>query len=160
MNENFMNYEILCDKIIKIDETIRFAGVYADKGEMVCVKVRDNMKSMLTPEQVKMSMHYAKLRNETREHLVTNIGKPEFSVTKYEKVIRFTIPLEKNSLLLISTDTNANYANIADEILKIIKKIKIRIMETSKWYHLTKHCTVKTYRKFLIVQLTKLNILN
>ena len=119
-----MNYEILCDKIMKIDETIRFAGVYTNKGEMVCVKVRDNMKSMLTPEQVKMSMHYAKLRHETREHLVTNIGKPEFSITKYEKVIRFTIPFEKKSLLLISADTNANYANMADEILKIIKENK------------------------------------
>ena len=122
MKENFVNYEILCDRIMKIDETLRFVGVYSNKGEMTCIKMRDNMKSMLTPEQVKMSMHYAKLRHETREHLVTYIGKPEFSITKYEKVIRFTIPFEKDSLLLISTDTNANYAKIADECLKIIKE--------------------------------------
>ena len=124
MKENFVNYEILCDEIMKIDETLRFVGVYSNKGEMACIKMRDKMKSMLTPEQVKMSMHYAKLRHETREHLVTDIGKPEFSITKYEKVIRFTIPFEKDSLLLISTDTNTNYAKIVDEILKIIKENK------------------------------------
>ena len=86
--------------------------------------MRENTTSMLTPEQVKMSIYYARLRHETREHLTTNIGKEEFSMTKYEKVIRFTIPFEKDNLLLISADTNANYAKIIDDVVKVIQETK------------------------------------
>ena len=124
MKENHMIYDILCEKIMKIDETIRFVGVYTNKGEMASSQMRKNTFSMLTPEQVKMSIHYARLRHETREYLATNIGKEEFSLTKYEKVIRFTIPFEKDSLILISADTSANYAKIIDEALKVIQETK------------------------------------
>jgi hypothetical protein len=118
-----MTYDIICEKIMKIDESIRFVGVYSYNGEMVSSQMRQNTTSMLTEDQVKMSVYYAKLRHETREHLEYKIGKEEFSMTKYEKVIRFTIPFEKD-LILISADTNANYAKMADEILKVIKETK------------------------------------
>jgi hypothetical protein len=123
VKENFVIYDTICEKIMKIDEALRFVGVYTHKGEMACSRMRENTTSMLTPEQIQMSMYYAKLRHETREHLSHNIGKEEFSMTKYEKVIRFTIPFEKD-LLLISADTDANYAKIVDEILKVIEETK------------------------------------
>jgi len=118
-----MIYEIICDKIMKIDDVIRFVGVYTYNGEMVSSRMRPNTTSMLTEDQVKMSVYYAKLRHETREHLEYKIGKEEFSMTKYEKVMRFTIPFEKD-LILISADTNANYAKIIEEILKVVKETK------------------------------------
>ena len=124
MKEIVVIYDIMCEKIMKLDETLRFVGVYTNKGEMACSQMRKNTSSMLTPEQIKMSIHYARLRHETREHLATNIGKEEFSMTKYEKVIRFTIPFEKNSLILLSADTNANYAKIIDGVLKVIQETK------------------------------------
>ena len=121
MKENFMIYDIICEKIMQVDKTIRFVGVYTNKGEIACSRMRENTTSMLTPEQIQMSGYYAKLRHETREHLSYYIGKVEFSLTKYEKVIRFTIPFEKD-FLLISADTNANYSKITDGVLKIIKE--------------------------------------
>ena len=119
-----MSFDALCEKIMKIDQTLRFVGVYTRNGEMASSKMRENTTSMLTPEQIRMSIYYAKLRHETRGHLAFDIGKEEFSLTKYERVIRFTIPTEDDNLLLISADTNANYSKIADEILKVIKETK------------------------------------
>jgi hypothetical protein len=113
----------MCEKIMNIDETIRFVGVYTDDGVMACSRMRDNTPSMITQDQIQMSIYYAKVRHETREHLSRNIGKEEFSITKYEKVIRFTIPFE-NNLLLLSADTDIDYAKIVTEILKIIKETK------------------------------------
>lgn len=118
-----MDYNIVCDKIMKIDDTIRFVGAYTYNGEMVSSRMRPNTISMLTEDQIKMSVYYAKLRHETREHLEFKIGKEEFSMTKYEKVIRFTIPFEKD-LILISAEANANHTKIIEEILKVIKETK------------------------------------
>jgi len=118
-----MIYDTMCEKTMKIDEAIRFVGVYTHQGEMVCSRMRDNTSSMITSEQIQMSIYYAKLRHETREHLSHAIGKEEFSLTKYEKVIRFTVPFE-NDLLLVSADTDANYIKIVDEVLKVIKETK------------------------------------
>jgi len=109
---------------MKVDEDLRFVGVCTHNGEMTCSRMRENTTSMLTSEQIQMSIYYAKLRHETREHLSHNIGKEEFSMTKYENVIRFTIPFEKDNLLLISADTNSNYTKIIDEILKVVKETK------------------------------------
>lgn len=124
MKENFVNYDTICNRIMKVDEIVRFVGVYTIDGEMAISKMRENTTSLLTPDQVKMSIYYAKRRYETREHLTNYIGKEEFSMTKYEKVIFFTIPFEKDNLLLISIDTNTNHTKIVDEILKIIKETK------------------------------------
>jgi hypothetical protein len=118
-----MNYEIICEQILKADESIRFVGAYTYNGEMIFNKMRPNTGSMLTEDQIKMSMYYAKLRHETREHLEHKIGKEEFSMSKYEKLIRFTIPFERD-LILISADANANYAKIIDDILTVIRDSK------------------------------------
>jgi len=113
-----------CEKIMKVDQALRFAGIFTSNGELTCSKMRHKATSMLTPEEIQMSIYYAKLRHKTRDHLVNQIGKPEFSLTKYEKVIRFTIPIGKDILLLLSADTNANYAKITDKVLKVIKETK------------------------------------
>jgi hypothetical protein len=118
-----MNYETICENILKVDETVRFVGIFTYNGEMVFNKMRPNTESMLTEDQIKMSMYYAKLRHETREHLEHKIGKEEFSLSRYEKLIRFTIPFERD-LILISADSNANYAKIIDDILTIIRDNK------------------------------------
>ena len=119
-----MSFDALCEKIMKIDQGLRFVGVYNNNGELVSSQMRENTPSMLTPEQTRMSMYYARHKYETREHLTFIIGKEEFSLTKYEKVILFTIPLKDDDLLLVSADTTADYPKIVAEILKVIKETK------------------------------------
>lgn len=125
MRENFVDFELACESIMNIDEAVRFVGVSTNKGGMEYSKMRENTPSMLTPEQLKMSTYYAKLRHETREHLTNYIGKEEYSMTKYEKVILFTIPFEKDNLLMISSDADANHTKILNEVQKIIKKFSV-----------------------------------
>src|SRR5574338_28328 len=110
IKENYVFDEAFCEKIMGIDQALRFVAVFTSNGELTHSKMRPDATSMLTPEQIQMSIYYAKQRHKTREHLVNQIGRPEFSITKYEKVIRFTIPIGKDLLLLLSADTNANYS--------------------------------------------------
>lgn len=48
-----MDYEKLCDKVLKIDSCVRFTGVLDSKGDLVIEKNRDDAK-LLNSEEVKM----------------------------------------------------------------------------------------------------------
>ena len=52
-----MDYEKLCDRVLKIDPCIRFTGVLDSKGDLVIEKNRDDAK-LLNSDEAKMSIHY------------------------------------------------------------------------------------------------------
>ena len=49
----------------------------------------------------------------------SSIGKGRFSMTEYEKVKRFTVPIDNEHLLLVSTEVDADLSIIYN-ILKLI----------------------------------------
>jgi hypothetical protein len=48
-----------------------------------------------------------------------SIGKGKYAMAEYEKVRRFTIPVDTEHLLLVSTEVNADL-NMIYDILKLI----------------------------------------
>lgn len=49
----------------------------------------------------------------------SSIGKGKYAMTEYEKVRRFTIPIDSEHLLLVSTEVDADLSMVYD-ILKVI----------------------------------------
>lgn len=66
-----------------------------------------------------LSLNQALSRWQSRKRLKNQIGLPEFSLTKYEKVCRFTIPFQENSIICVSTESNADILNIILKVQKI-----------------------------------------
>jgi len=66
------------------------------------------IKSHLTREETEMSLSQAVYRWSTRKKTSDKIGKPIFALAKYEKIYRITIPIGGASLILISTELNAD----------------------------------------------------
>lgn len=116
-----MNYDILCKEILEIDPNVRFA-VALREGERLGGGYRDNVSSLLSPEEIKMSLSYACQRWETRKSLAHRIGNAKFSITEYEKVRQITMPVDEKTLLLVSLETNVEYFRVV-EILLNLKKI-------------------------------------
>ena len=115
-----MDYEKLCDKVLKIDPRIRFTGVLDSKGDLVIQKNRDESK-LLNSDEVKMSIHYTFERWTRLQNLAYKLGKEKASITEYEKVTLISLHLNGN-LFLFSTDPNTDY-------MKIISKINSTITE-------------------------------
>jgi hypothetical protein len=90
------------------------------KGEKVAGGTRKNISSMLSPEEVQMSMYYASRRWDSREKLSHRIGDAKYSMTAYEKVNQITIPVDNKNLLLLSTEPSVKPLEIIDKILKLI----------------------------------------
>lgn len=115
-----MNYDKFCSEILTMDTTIRFAGIYGKNGELIGGGMRENVQSLLTPEEAKMSLYHAKLRWETRKALSYKLGNEKYSMAEYEKTKLINIPLNENSLLLVSMESTGDHVRLIDNILKLI----------------------------------------
>ena len=112
-----LEYEKICEQILECDKNIRYVGVY-DYGELYD-KMRPDLKSHLSREETELSLSQAIYRWSTRKKTADKIGKPIFSLTKYEKIYRVTIPIGGAGLILISTDLNADVNTIVEKIITI-----------------------------------------
>ena len=118
-----MDYEKICDEILNVDKKIRYVGVY-DYGELYDKK-RRGLKSYLTKEETEISLSQAVYRWSTRKKTSEKIGKPIFSLSKYEKIYRITLPIGGAGLILVSTDLDADINKITDKILEIISSFEV-----------------------------------
>lgn len=117
-----MDFEKLCNNLMEADKSIRFVVILSNYGEKIAGGFRPNTTSFLSPDEIQMSLFYAGQRWDTRTHLEHRIGKAKYSITEYEKVKQFTLPVDGKHLLLISTETNANSDKIIENASKLIKQ--------------------------------------
>jgi hypothetical protein len=117
-----MNYEDLCNNVLKIDPHIRFTGVLDSKGDLLVEKNRDDLK-LLSSDEVKMSIHYTFERWTRLQNLSYKLGKEKLSVAEYEKVTLISLHLNGN-LFLLSTDPDIDYVKIISKTKPIIANFK------------------------------------
>ena len=107
--------------IFAIDSSIRFASVYTKSGDVVGGGMCKDKESLLTPEEVTMSLYYSKHMFEKRKNLSHIIGKEKYSMTEYQKVKMISIPLQDDNLLLISVETKGDHFRMIDHMLKVVE---------------------------------------
>lgn len=117
-----MNHDEICNALLKTSETVRFVGVLGRNGDLVAGGHNPKVENLLAPDEVKMSLHYAVKRWETRRNMSHRVGHAKYSITEYDKVKQISIPLSDTELLLISTDTKIDFKEILDSVNKILDK--------------------------------------
>lgn len=118
-----MDFSKLCSEILKLDDKVRYAGVYNTTSGKVFEKMREGTKRLLDKEQSNNSVIHAYMRWKIRQQYSEFIGEPIYSMTKYTKVNRITLPCSRDSLLLISTEPDLEPHEIIDDVLKLIEKL-------------------------------------
>jgi hypothetical protein len=117
-----MNNDEICNTLLKTNEAIRFVGILGRNGDLVSGGHNPGVEQLLAPDEVKMSLHYAAKRWETRRNMSHRVGNTKYSITEYDKVKQISIPLSDSELLLISTDTKTDFKEILDSVNKILGK--------------------------------------
>jgi len=115
------------EEVLKISPLIRFSAIYFEGN--FYTKKRDDVESYLDSYQTRESMKYAVMRMIQREKHSQKIGHPDYSLTKYEKVNRVTIPLGKDGLIMFSTELEAGCDSIAEKVIEFKKKNEISCVE-------------------------------
>ena len=112
-----MSHEEFSQKILKIDDKIRFVSIY-DDGNFFH-KMKEGKKSYLTEEETQNSLGQAQYRWAARKKMASKIGDPVFAMAKYGKVFRFTIPVGTAGLILVSTELDISIEDIVEKICNI-----------------------------------------
>ena len=116
-----MQHDELCKTVLDFDSKIRFTGVLNNKGELVAGGNRGGVESLLSTDDVSMSVHYTLQRWEKTKNLSYKIGNERFSVIEYEKVALITIPFNKRELFLISTEPDSDYFSLIKKTLPLLE---------------------------------------
>src|ERR671939_851993 len=86
--------EGLCKKILHLDNSIRFAGIANNLGSLVATAYRAGLTPLMDKQETSHYAIQAVLRATTREDFESKIGRLVYSLGKYEKLIRATIPIK------------------------------------------------------------------
>lgn len=117
-----MDYEMLCQKVLKSDERIRFCGIANGKSEIVAGQNKNPDEKLLNDTDVMMSIHYTLDRWRKASNLSHRIGAEKSAVVEYDRVTMITIPINKTELFLISVEPDTNYYEIIQNVTKILKE--------------------------------------
>jgi len=117
-----MDFNKFCSEILKLNPKIRFAGVYSTKRGDVYYKMQEGIKKIFTDEQTKDSLVHGYMRWKSRLHASDLIGKPIFTMTKYPKINRITLPCGDTGILMISSEPDLEPSEIIDGVCKLREK--------------------------------------
>ena len=125
----------LCKEILQLHNSIRFIGIANNLGSLVATAYRNDLVPLMDKQETSHYAIQAVLRIATREDFESKISRLEYSIGKYEKLIRATIPIRlfdkenenKFYYLLLSFDLNSDVIDVIEnKVMPFIEKNKER----------------------------------
>ena len=117
-------YHQLYQSIIDIDPKIRFVTIINTNGRLVFGGQRDGIKNYLIPEDQKKSLESAYKMWHIRNQFSDFIGKGKYAMAEYQKVKRFTFPINHSHFLYITTEPTVETCSFVENILNLIEVYK------------------------------------
>jgi hypothetical protein len=121
-------FEHVCQNIIDLDKTIRFAGITNMRETIIFAKYRTGLVPLLTQQETIESVEHSVLRMSTRMLMEAKLGKILYSITFYERVKRAILPIGKGNdfVLMVSFDNEADHDSIIrNKIMPLISDDQI-----------------------------------
>ncbi|NIP62609.1 MAG: hypothetical protein GWN01_03115 [Nitrosopumilaceae archaeon] len=112
-----MDHESFLDRIMDLDENIRYATVCDMEGNQKAERKRNNVSFLLSPEETKETLQHAISAWKSRMKHYDKIGNGLYTLAAYEKLRRVTVPLKDDHILLVTIDTMGGQKDIVDRIL-------------------------------------------
>jgi hypothetical protein len=118
----------ICKQIVALDGSIRFAGVANKMGSLVTTTYRQGIVPFMTEEETSQYALRAVVRATTREDFETKLGRLRYSIGKYDRLVRATIPIpapvddgKSKFYLLLSFDIDSDASSIIErKVLPLI----------------------------------------
>lgn len=129
-------FEDLCNDVISLDPSLRFAGIADEDGRLLASSLRPGLKPLLGAEERAQYAITAATRQYTRLRWEYLLGKIIYASSHYAKLIRATIPVTDNTsrlsyVLLISLDkrTTNFHEIIMQKVVPLVSKNTSRLLK-------------------------------
>ena len=113
---NQENYEKFLDKVLDLDQKIRYVAIYDGK---IHSKFRDGIQGYFKQGEIELSLSEAQKRWDFRKKMSFRIGEPRFAMAEYGKVNRITFPLGDDAVILVTTEVDVYVNKLVDKIIEI-----------------------------------------
>ena len=123
MGESFKHF---CDTIIKIDSSIRFVGIADGHRHILATTERPDLEPFLNSQETEQYAITAATRQYTRIRWQHILGKVSFTCSRYDKLLRSTIPITDGAnrllyALILTFDVDADsFHKITQKILPLV----------------------------------------
>jgi hypothetical protein len=117
----------ICNRVLQLDKSIRFAGIANNMGTLIAYKLREGLVPLLNEDELESNIMKTVLRMKTREEYESKLGDVVYTFALYKRIKRATIPLDHPDLavLTVSFDMAADHDSIImDKILPVLKQGK------------------------------------
>jgi hypothetical protein len=118
----------ICNQVLDLDISIRFAGIANNMGTLIAYKLRKGLVPLLDEGEIQNSIMKSVLRMKTREDYESKLGDVIYTFALYKRVKRASIPLDHAdfAVLTMSFDMAADQDSIImDKILPVLKQGKL-----------------------------------
>jgi len=112
-----MSEENQMDKILAIDDNIRFVAISDLDGSLIASKSREGANLFLSPQSTQDTLRHAAAAWKSRMKHFDEIGRGLYTLAVYEKLRRVTMPLDENRILLVTIDNAGGQKQILDALL-------------------------------------------
>jgi hypothetical protein len=115
---------------VSLDPFIRWVGISDNTGVLLNVAYKEGVTLLLSNEENEEYASNAVKRHKTRITFESKMGKMNYAVGRYEKLIRATIPINNNYYLLITLDVEAKDYDIIiiEKVIPFVEKEKERFL--------------------------------
>ena len=116
------NYKNLLEEIIQSNSAIRFTAVCGNFGTITEKLQRDGVSLLLSEKDTEKLVDEAIHSWKTRRKYAQKIGEGQYAMAVYGKIIRLTIPLNEDQILLVTLDNILESPKLVDNIKNILQK--------------------------------------
>ncbi|MFQ5573396.1 MAG: hypothetical protein ACE5EJ_04005 [Nitrosopumilaceae archaeon] len=116
-NEQFIK------KIIELDNIIRFGAICNKHGEITSKFPRDGISLHLNEYETSKLLREAANSWHYRHQLSYKLGKGKFALAVYDKLIRLTIPIDQENLLLLTLENYENIPQLVENVHNFIENL-------------------------------------
>ena len=114
----------LLESILNLDPGVRYVIIIDSQGQVVSGGQREGNQNYLEPLDQQLSIKHALESWHLRIQFADKIGEAKFALAVYEKLRRYTVPIDQNYLLYITTEPDISYHSFMDDVLHLVEKHK------------------------------------
>jgi hypothetical protein len=114
----------LLESILNLDPGVRYVIVIDSQGQLVSGGQREGNQNYLDPIDQQLSIKHALESWQIRIQFADKIGEAKFALAVYEKLRRYTVPIDPNYLLYITTEPDISYHSFMDDVLNLVQMHK------------------------------------
>ncbi len=114
----------LIKSILSLDPGVRYVIIIDSQGQVVTGGQREGNQNYLDPLDQQLSIKHALESWRLRIQFADKIGQAKFALAVYEKLRRYTVPIDQNHLLYITTEPDISYHTFMQDVLNLVETHK------------------------------------